>query len=286
MWGSRHDGIAVRHDAVDAADGVEHAVGEAPRVAASVARRRRGRARRPPHRTPGSPGRSRTRPAVLAPGRCPRATAATAARAGRAVPRGRAARRTCGALTDSKSAPSAPKSTGTWPTACAASTCTSTPRSRHAATTSATGCTVPTSWLAHWTCTSAVSGRTAPRTVSGSTRPRPSTPTIVTSPPPRAAAASLTAECSTAGTTWWAPARPRPHRGGDRLGAPLVNTTSRGRAPSHAAASSRAFSTATRAAMPSMWMRPGSPVPSSPRSAAVKAATTSGRGGEVDVWSR
>ena len=41
--------------------------------------------------------------------------------------------------------------------------------------------------------------------------------------------------------------------------APLVNTTSRRRAPSSAATCSRACSSATRAAMPSAWMRPGSP---------------------------
>ena len=71
------------------------------------------------------------------------------------------------ALTLMRSASSDRKSTGTWPAACAASTCTSTPRSRQPATTSATGCVVPTSWLPHWRWTSAVSGRTAAEQLVG-----------------------------------------------------------------------------------------------------------------------
>ena len=66
--------------------------------------------------------------------------------------------------------------------------------------------------------------------------------------------------------------------------APLVNTTSRLRAPSSAATSSRACSSATRAAMPSAWMRPGSPT--SPPMASVMARAAAGRMGEADAWSR
>ena len=78
---------------------------------------------------------------------------------------------------------------------------------------------------------------------------------------PAARGRPRTAECSTAGTTWCRP-RARPRRGTRSAMAsvaPLVNTTSRDRAPSSAATCSRASSTATRAAMPSAWMRPGSP---------------------------
>ncbi len=65
--------------------------------------------------------------------------------------------------------------------------------------------------------------------------------------------------------------------------APLVNTTSRGRAPHSSATWARACSTATRVVRPSAWMRPGSPVAPSHRTSASRA---SGRSGEVDAWSR
>src|SRR3546814_7269893 len=84
--------------------------------------------------------------------------------------------------TDSRSAPRSSKAMASWPAAAQASTWTSTPRSRQAATTSATGCTVPTSWLPHCTWTREVSGRTAASSSSASIRPKPSTPTTVTSP--------------------------------------------------------------------------------------------------------
>ena len=54
--------------------------------------------------------------------------------------------------------------------------------------------------------------------------------------------------------------------------APLVNTTSRGRAPSSPATWSRAVSTATRVVRPSAWMRPGSPVLSSCSTSAARAS--------------
>ena len=195
-------------------------------------------------------------------------------------------------LTVRRSAPRPMKSIGTRPAACAASTCTSTPRSRQAATTSSTGWIVPTSWLPHCTCTAAVADVTASSTAATSTRPRPSTGTTDTSPV--RSVARRTAECSTAVTTWWTgpsvPSRWRarsdaPHTAAaiDSV-APLVNTTSRDRAPRSAATCSRACSNATRLRRPSSWMRPGSPASSS--SAATSASRASGRSGLVEAWSR
>lgn len=51
--------------------------------------------------------------------------------------------------------------TGPHPSDCAASTSNGTPASRHNPATSATGCTVPTSWLADWRHASAVSCRSS-----------------------------------------------------------------------------------------------------------------------------
>ena len=66
--------------------------------------------------------------------------------------------------------------------------------------------------------------------------------------------------------------------------APLVNTTSRDRAPNSAATRSRASSTTARAIRPSVCTRPGSAA--RPDSHGSIASTTSGRAGEVDAWSR
>ena len=96
-----------------------------------------------------------------------------------------------------------------------------TPRSRAPAATSAAGWSVPTSWLASWTDTSAVSGRIASSTSSASKRPVRSTPTAVTSVLGTRAHASSTAECSTAVVTTCRAAVTRertPDRGVDRLG--------------------------------------------------------------------
>ena len=174
---------------------------------------------------------------------------------------------------------------GTWPTAWAASTWTSTPRSRHAATTSATGWTVPTSWLPHWTWTSAVSGRTAASTSSASTRPRPSTGTTVTSP--WRSAASAHGRVLDGGDTWWrAPARRRAagDGGGDRLGgaagehdlavagAEQGGHLVAGRLDGHPGGQALGVDAA------------GVAEPAS--SAATTAARASGRSGEVEAWSR
>ncbi len=72
------------------------------------------------------------------------------------------------ALTDTRSASRPARSRSRWPQAAAASTWTGTPAARQAATTSATGWTVPTSWLAHWQCTSA-GGRSARRASASAT---------------------------------------------------------------------------------------------------------------------
>ena len=79
------------------------------------------------------------------------------------------------ALMLTRSASSAARSMGTWPQAAAASTWTVTPASRHSATTSCTGWSVPTSWLPHWQCTSAGRGRDPDRRRSrrASTSSRP-----------------------------------------------------------------------------------------------------------------
>src|SRR6266536_423229 len=191
------------------------------------------------------------------------------------------------ALTEQRSGPRASKSTGMCPAAMHASTCTSTPRSRQAAATSAAGWTVPTSWLASWTVTRAVFARTAPSTSAGSQRPRPSTPTTVTSAPLRLHASS-TAECSTAVVTRCADSSARataPHTAVLIASVPLaVNTTSRGRAPRSVATCSRAPSSATRVALPSEWSRPGSAWCS--RRYGTIASNASGRSGDVDAWSR
>ena len=138
------------------------------------------------------------------------------------------------AVTEQRSAPSAAKSTATWPAAAQASTWTRTSRARAAATTAAAGCSVPTSWLASWTETSAVSGRMAAATSSGSKRPSRSTPTTVSSAGSRRHASS-TRECSTAVVTTCRrgrPARTAPQIAVLTASVPLaVNTTSRGRAP-------------------------------------------------------
>ena len=153
------------------------------------------------------------------------------------------------------------------------------PAARHAVTTSVTGCRVPTSWLPHCRCTSAVRpGRTAAMTCSGSTRPTSSTPTHVTS---SRSEASRTAECSTSGHTTWVPRSDAPQVAALIASVPpLVNTTSRPRRPSSAATCSRASSMTPRAIRPSVCTRPGSAPPA--RRGTI-ASTTEGRAGEVDA---
>ena len=110
-------------------------------------------------------------------------------------------------LTVIASSPDAPKSTGTWPTACTASACTGTPYRRASATTSSSGCRVPTSLFAHITEISATWSplrSSSSRSASTSSTPSASTGSSTSSAPACSAiqnAGSSTAWCSTAETS-------------------------------------------------------------------------------------
>ena len=165
------------------------------------------------------------------------------------------------------------------------------------ATTSATGCTVPTSLLAHITLTSATdagSASIAARTVSGRTRPWGSTSsheTTAPSAPTRKSTQSRTAWCSTALTSrrtrrgsasrraW---NRPLIARLSDSV-PPEVNSTSDGRAPSARPIDSRDSSTTRRARRPEVCSEEGLPTTAI---SAVIASMTSGSTGVVAAWSR
>lgn len=69
------------------------------------------------------------------------------------------------------------------PSDCAASTSSGTPAARHTSATSATGCSVPTSWLADCRQASAVSSRRASAYEDAETDPVRPTATWVTVPP-------------------------------------------------------------------------------------------------------
>ncbi len=124
---------------------------------------------------------------------------------------------------------------------------------------------------------------------SASTRPSPSTPTIVTPPSAPAANTSLdsrTAECSTAASTTCEPRSTAPQVAAAMASvAPLVNTTSRLRAPNCAATCSRACSSIARLVIPSTWMRLGSATSArlDSSSHATMASRASGRSGEVEA---
>ena len=158
---------------------------------------------------------------------------------------------------------------------------------RAASQTSATGCSVPTSWLASCTDTRAVSSVMAAAISSGSKRPSRSTPTSVSSPGSRRQA-SRTLECSTAVVTMSPPSPARrtpPQIAWFTASVPLeVKTTSRGRAPKSSATCSRACSTATRVTRPSACSRAGSPWCSA-RNGSI-ASSAAGRSGDDDAWSR
>src|SRR5665648_34955 len=164
-------------------------------------------------------------------------------------------------------------------------------------TTSATGCTVPTSLFAHITLTSATSSPCAASSAASaarSSRPTPSTGSSTASAPCRSAsqaAESRTAWCSTAETSTRrrrgsaadrAQNRPLTARLSDSV-PPPVKTTSVGRAPSRAAHSSRDSSTTRRAARPASCTEDG--LPTRP-SSAVSASIASGCIGVVAAWSR
>ncbi len=150
--------------------------------------------RRPRRRSPPRPGCPRARCAgpVLVPR--PPGTEAAGPRAAPAAPRPFRGHPACGPTVTAGRRPRCRTTSARCPAA-AASTWTSTPRSRHAATTSATGWRVPTSWLAHWQWTRAVLGPMASSRASTSMRPSPSTG--VTLSRPARSDARRTAECST-----------------------------------------------------------------------------------------
>ena len=155
------------------------------------------------------------------------------------------------ALTLTRSASSAARSIGTCPHAAAASTCTVTSISWHRATTSCTGWRLPTSWLAHWQCTSAGRGRVgSPRRArKASTIRRPAPSTAIDSVGAARAEASRTAECSTSaqstGAPGWARVAPQTAALIDSV-APEVKTTWRGATPSRSATCWRASSRRSR----------------------------------------
>ncbi len=94
-------------------------------------------------------------------------------------------------------------STGPQPSDWAASTSSGTPAAAQTSATSATGWTVPTSWLADWRQARALSGVSASAYAAGVTAPHRSTGTSVTVPPRASctSAACNTELCSTADTT-------------------------------------------------------------------------------------
>ena len=138
-----------------------------PRRAASVGARaacrfgRRGARRRRSAaasgaRTRGRRGRSRARPAGRVPARRRPAAARSAARAARSSAPMPGGPPSLWADTDTRSAPSSSRSSGTWPAAARrVDVDERRPAPGSGSTTSATGWTVPTSWLAHWQWTSA-----------------------------------------------------------------------------------------------------------------------------------
>ena len=96
---------------------------------------------------------------------------------------------------------------GTLPSACAASVCSSTSRSRVIAPIASSGCSTPISLLAAMTLTRIVPGVIASRSASRSTSPSASTPRTVTRRPSRSSRrqVSSTARCSVATVMTWSP---------------------------------------------------------------------------------
>ena len=116
------------------------------------------RSRRPPARRP-----SPTAPRVL--GRHRAAAVRRGRRDSSSAPTPSGPPNLCPA-TVRASSPLAPKSTGSWPTACTASECRGTPCARAIWASAAIGCTVPTSLFAHMTLTRATSSPRASAFVS------------------------------------------------------------------------------------------------------------------------
>ncbi|OLE25549.1 MAG: hypothetical protein AUG44_15750 [Actinobacteria bacterium 13_1_20CM_3_71_11] len=141
-----------------------------------------------------------------------------------------------------------PPGTGTRPTDWAASTTRGTPAAAHAAATSATGWTVPTSWLALISAATPTPGsRTAAVNAATSTRPSRSTGTDTEG---RSATACRSAECSMAEWTIVAPDR-NPSTAAWTASVPLAqNSTSSARTPNWSAIAPRAASSSWRAGRP------------------------------------
>jgi hypothetical protein len=144
---------------------------------------------------------------------------------------------------------------------------------------------LPTSPFATPRLRSVVPGSHAATTSVAATRPSASTPTTRRDAAV-ARTVSSTEACSIADVT----AMPGRTASVPRIArlfasvAPLVNTISRGAAPTRAATSARARSTAVRIAAPSRCALDGLPTP--PSSAATIAARASGRSGALALWSR
>ena len=181
-------------EALDAGHGVERRPRERDRVNARAASASRSSpppvsSRAPRRRSRRSRARSRCRRAGPAPARRRRRTAGSRSpRRTSSAPAPFGPPNLC-AVTEQRSAPSAAKSTGDVPGGRArVDVHDDVALARAPRTISAAGCSVPTSWFASCTDTSAVSGRIASSTSPASKRPAPSTPTTVTlGPRPRAA---------------------------------------------------------------------------------------------------
>ena len=204
----------------------------------------------------------------------------------------------------SKSTSSAVTSTGTLPSACAASVCSKTPRARQTAAMPAMSCTPPVSLFTSMSDTSTVSSRKAAATIAGVTRPSGPGRRTSTPKPSRSscAQASSTARCSVlavrtrplVGRLLATAARTAPSTA--RLSASValaVNTSDSGTAPMQPASAARAAASASAARRPGTCARavglPATTVPASvwvPSSCSSSAARASGRKGLVAAWSK
>ena len=201
------------------------------------------------------------------------------------------------ALTVIRSAPLSSKRTGRWATACTASVWNGTPCSRATAASSATGCTVPTSLLAHMTLATA----TPPGAERLAQAVDADVAAAVGLEPADRARPRASARYSTGSSTAWCsmPLATTPRRARGRLArrasqAPLtarlsdsvppeVKTTSDGRAPSAAPIRSRASSTTARAARPEVCSDEGLPTTAD---CSIRASSAAGSIGVVAAWSR
>jgi hypothetical protein len=168
------------------------------------------------------------------------------------------------AVSERKSTPSCSTSSGSLPAACEASVCSNTPLARQVFAMAAMSQVTPISLFASISDTSSVSGRSAARTASGSTRPVTSGSTSVTAKASFSSClqVSSTDLCSVRELTMWprswlarraACATPSSARLLASV-APEVKMISRGAAPISAATCARAASTRSNAARPGSWV--------------------------------